>query len=121
LKNESPDLTSILTSNKDPEGIQKGVYTTLVSTRQRYFLNYVRYITVHLKSLSVIPATTHHMACSTVAYNTRVVHTNFTKWQIKSREHDPLYTNWLTAHSLAASLAIRHDDVTPCDLSRSRE
>jgi len=24
LKNESPDLTSILTSNKDPEGIQKG-------------------------------------------------------------------------------------------------
>jgi len=27
LKNESPDLTSILTSNKDPEGIQKGVYS----------------------------------------------------------------------------------------------
>jgi len=26
LKNESPDSTSILTSNKDPEGIQKGNY-----------------------------------------------------------------------------------------------
>jgi len=27
LKNETPDSTSILTSNKEPEGIQKGVYT----------------------------------------------------------------------------------------------
>jgi len=35
LKNESPDLTSILTSNKDPEGIQKGVYSSL-STMTRY-------------------------------------------------------------------------------------
>jgi len=26
LKNETPYSTSILTSNKDPEGIQKGVY-----------------------------------------------------------------------------------------------
>ena len=26
--NETPDSTSILTSNKDPEGIQKGVYIT---------------------------------------------------------------------------------------------
>jgi len=26
LKNETPDSTSILTSNKEPEGIQKGVY-----------------------------------------------------------------------------------------------
>jgi len=32
LKNESPDLTSILTSNKDPEGIQKGVYTFYILT-----------------------------------------------------------------------------------------
>jgi len=30
LKNESSDLTSILTSNKDPEGIQKGVYRYVV-------------------------------------------------------------------------------------------
>jgi len=32
LKNEFPDLTSILTSNKDPEGNQKGVYSSLAST-----------------------------------------------------------------------------------------
>jgi len=31
LKNESPDLTSILTSNKDPEGIQKGVYYSIAT------------------------------------------------------------------------------------------
>jgi len=26
LKNETPDSTSIFTSNKEPEGIQKGIY-----------------------------------------------------------------------------------------------